>query len=122
MKGASVNTLTSVSLSSWLTVHAFSEVMKTQTADPPTAASVLAAFKAAKDIPMNGIIKPWTPTAYAVGREPELDLRQRLEPVDVQHQVRRDEHLDDADRRVQHLRRSARHHLDDRRLSTIERR
>ncbi|MGZ4728638.1 MAG: ABC transporter substrate-binding protein [Acidimicrobiales bacterium] len=64
MKGASVNTLTSVSLASWLTVHAFSEVMKTQTTDPPTAASVLAAFKAAKDIPMNDIIKPWTPSAY----------------------------------------------------------
>jgi len=64
MKGASVNTLTSQSLSSWLSVHAFAEVMKTQNLDAPTAATVLAAFKAAKDIPMNGIIKPWTPTAY----------------------------------------------------------
>ena len=25
---------------------------------------MLAAFKAAKDIDMNGIIKPWTPSAY----------------------------------------------------------
>ena len=63
MKGASVNTLTSVSLGSWLTVHAFAQVMKAQP-ENPTAASVLAAFKAAKDIPMNGIIKPWTPSAY----------------------------------------------------------
>jgi hypothetical protein len=38
--------------------------MKTQTADPPTAASVLAAFKAAKNIPMNDIVKPWTPADY----------------------------------------------------------
>jgi ABC-type branched-subunit amino acid transport system substrate-binding protein len=64
MKGASVNSLTSVSLTSWLSVHAFSEVMKSQTTDPPTAATVLAAFQAAKKIPMNDIIKPWTPTAY----------------------------------------------------------
>jgi branched-chain amino acid transport system substrate-binding protein len=64
MKGATVNTLTSVSLSSWLTVHAFAEVMKTQTTDPPTAATVLAAFQAAKNIPMNDIIKPWTPADY----------------------------------------------------------
>jgi len=63
MNGASVNTLTSVSLTSWLSVHAFSEVMKSQTAEP-TAATVLAAFRAAKNIPMNDIIKPWTPAAY----------------------------------------------------------
>jgi branched-chain amino acid transport system substrate-binding protein len=58
-KGATVNTMTSTSLSSWLAVHAFYEVMKSQST--PTVASVLAAFKAAKDIPMNGIINPWTP-------------------------------------------------------------
>lgn len=63
MKGASVNTLSSVSLASWLAVHAFAEVMKSQP-ENPTAASVLAAFKAAKNIPMNDIIKPWTPTDY----------------------------------------------------------
>ena len=39
------------------------DVMKAQTGEA-TAASVLAAFKAAKDIPMNDIIKPWTPSAY----------------------------------------------------------
>jgi len=62
-KGASINTLTATSVQSWLAVHAFSEVMKSQTGTP-TAASVLAAFQAAKNIPMNGIVKPWTPTAY----------------------------------------------------------
>jgi hypothetical protein len=30
----------------------------------PTSASVLEAFRAAKDIPMEGIIRPWTPAAY----------------------------------------------------------
>jgi ABC-type branched-subunit amino acid transport system substrate-binding protein len=61
MNGATVNTLTSTSLSSWLAVHAFDQVMKAQPGTP-TAASVLAAFKAAKDIPMNGIIQPWSPS------------------------------------------------------------
>jgi len=60
MKGFSVNTNTSITLSSWLAVHAFYEVMKAQTGTP-TAASVLAAFKAATNIPMNGIIRPWSP-------------------------------------------------------------
>ena len=50
-------------LLSWMAVHAFSEVMKNQTGTP-TSASVLAAFKAARDIPMNDIIPPWTPTDY----------------------------------------------------------
>ena len=59
-KGVTLDTMTSVSLSSWLAVHAFYEVMKSHKGTP-TAASVLAAFKAAKNIPMNGIIKPWTP-------------------------------------------------------------
>ena len=63
MKGATVNNITAISLSSWLAVHAFSEVMKSQPGTP-TAASVLAAFKAAKDIPMNGIINPWSPGVY----------------------------------------------------------
>jgi len=62
MQGATVDTMTSTSLSSWLAVHAFDEVMKSQPGTV-TAASVLAAFKAAKDIPMNGIISPWTPSA-----------------------------------------------------------
>jgi ABC-type branched-subunit amino acid transport system substrate-binding protein len=62
-KGANVNTLTATSVQGWLAVHAFYEVMKSQTGSP-TAASVLAAFEAAKNIPMNGIIKPWTPTDY----------------------------------------------------------
>jgi ABC-type branched-subunit amino acid transport system substrate-binding protein len=62
MPGANINNMTSTSLSSWLAVHAFDEVMKSQPGTP-TAASVLAAFKAAKDIPMNGIIKPWSPGA-----------------------------------------------------------
>jgi hypothetical protein len=63
MKGFSVKNNTTIALSSWLAVHAFSEIMKNQSGTP-TAASVLAAIKAAKDIPMNGIIKPWTPTDY----------------------------------------------------------
>jgi len=63
MKNATVDNLTAQSLMSWLTVHAFYEVMKAQPGTP-TAASVLAAFKAAKDIPMNGLINPWTPTDY----------------------------------------------------------
>ena len=63
MKGASADTMTTISVAEWLAVHAFSEVMKAQTGTP-TPASVLAAFQAAKDIPMNGIIKPWTPTDY----------------------------------------------------------
>jgi len=63
MSGVTVNTITTVALSSWLAVHSFYEVMKSQSG-VPTAASVLAAYKAAKDIPMNGIIKPWTPTDY----------------------------------------------------------
>jgi len=60
MQGATVSNMTSTSLSSWLAVHAFYEVMKSQPGTP-TPASVLAAFTAAKDIPMNGIIKPWSP-------------------------------------------------------------
>jgi len=63
MKGFTVNTAETVTLYPWLAVHAFFEVMKSQTGTP-TAASVLAAFTAAKDIPMNGIIKPWSPGAY----------------------------------------------------------
>jgi ABC-type branched-subunit amino acid transport system substrate-binding protein len=63
MRGQTVKTISTVSLMSWLTVHAFSEVMKAQPGTP-TATSTLAAFKAAKDIPMNGLIKPWTPTDY----------------------------------------------------------
>jgi ABC-type branched-subunit amino acid transport system substrate-binding protein len=63
MKGASVDTLTSVSLTSWLAVHAFAQVMASH-GDDPTAATVLGAFRAAKDIPMNDIIKPWTPSDY----------------------------------------------------------
>ncbi len=62
MPGSTINSMTSTSLSSWLAVHAFDEVMKSQPGTP-TAASVLAAFKAAKDIPMNGIIRPWSPGA-----------------------------------------------------------
>jgi branched-chain amino acid transport system substrate-binding protein len=62
-KGSTVNTMTSVSLGSWLTVHAFSEILKGQ-AGAVTAASVLADIRAAKDLPMNGIIKPWTPGDY----------------------------------------------------------
>ena len=63
MKGASVNNMIPQELQSWLAVHAFYEVMKNQTGSP-TAASVLAAFRAAKDVPMNGLINPWTPTDY----------------------------------------------------------
>jgi ABC-type branched-subunit amino acid transport system substrate-binding protein len=62
MQGATVDNMTSTSLGSWLAVHAFDEVMKSQTGTV-TAASVLAAFNAAKDIPMNGIVSPWTPSA-----------------------------------------------------------
>ncbi len=62
MPGATIDNMTSTSLSSWLAVHAFDEVMKSQPGTP-TAASVLAAFKAAKDIPMNGIVRPWSPGA-----------------------------------------------------------
>ena len=64
VKGATVNNLTALSLSGWLSVHALSEVLKSETGTP-TAASLLAALKAAKNIPMNGILKPWTPTNYA---------------------------------------------------------
>jgi len=63
MKNANVNNLTAQSLTSWLAVHAFYEVMKARPGTP-TAASVLAAFKEAKDVPMNGLISPWTPTDY----------------------------------------------------------
>jgi ABC-type branched-subunit amino acid transport system substrate-binding protein len=63
MKGANVNNMTAVALVEWLVVHAFSQVMENQSG-AVTPASVLAAFTAAKDIPMNGIIKPWTPTDY----------------------------------------------------------
>jgi branched-chain amino acid transport system substrate-binding protein len=63
MKNFSVQTATSTSLSSWLAVHAFYEVMKGQPG-VPTTASVLAAFKAATNIPMNGIISPWSPGVY----------------------------------------------------------
>lgn len=62
-RGANVDTIIPQELQSWLAVHAFYEVMKTQTGTP-TAASVVAAFRAAKDIPMAGIIKPWTPADY----------------------------------------------------------
>jgi len=51
------------SVQGWLTVHSFYEVIKSQTGTP-AAASVLAAFGAATNIPMNGIVKPWTPTDY----------------------------------------------------------
>ena len=61
--GANVNNLTATSIQGWLTVHSFYEVMKSQTGTP-TAASVLAAFQTAKNIPMNGIVKAWTPTDY----------------------------------------------------------
>jgi hypothetical protein len=63
MPGATIDNMTSTSLGSWLAVHAFDEVMKSQSGTP-TAASVLAAFKSAKDIPMNGIINPWSPGTY----------------------------------------------------------
>jgi ABC-type branched-subunit amino acid transport system substrate-binding protein len=63
MKGFNLQTSTSIVLSPWMAVHAFAEIMKGQTGTA-TAASVLTAVKAAKDIQMNGIIKPWTPTAY----------------------------------------------------------
>jgi len=63
MQGASVNTIIPQELQSWLAVHAFSEVLKAQTGTS-TAASVLAAFRMAKNIPMNGLIRPWTPTDY----------------------------------------------------------
>ena len=63
MKNFSVQSATSTSLSSWLAVHAFAEVMKAQSG-VPTAATVLAAFKAATNIPMNGIISPWSPGVY----------------------------------------------------------
>ena len=62
-KGVTVNNLGTLELQSWLAVHAFYEVVKAQTGTP-TAASILAAFTAAKDIPMNGIIKPWSPGVY----------------------------------------------------------
>ena len=63
MQGATVNNMTATSLGSWLAVHAFDEVVKPQSGTP-SAASVLAGFKAAKDIPMNGIISPWSPGVY----------------------------------------------------------
>jgi len=63
MQGANVSNIIPQELQSWLAVHAFSEVLKDQTGTA-TAASVLAAFRTAKDIPMNGIIRPWTPTDY----------------------------------------------------------
>ncbi len=63
MKGASVDNIIPQELQSWLAVHAFYEVMKAQSGST-TAASVLAAFRSAKDIPMNGLINPWTPTDY----------------------------------------------------------
>ena len=63
MPGATVDNMTSTSLGSWLAVHAFDEVMKSQ-GGTPTAASVVAAFKSAKNIPMNGIINPWSPGTY----------------------------------------------------------
>jgi ABC-type branched-subunit amino acid transport system substrate-binding protein len=63
MKGFSVNTNTPIALAPWMAVHAFDVVMKTQ-AGTPTSASVLAAFKAATNIPMNGLIKPWSPGVY----------------------------------------------------------
>ncbi len=59
-KGFTVNSSTSMSVQSWLAVHAFYEVMKAQTGTP-TAASVMAAFQAAKNVPMAGLIKPWSP-------------------------------------------------------------
>ena len=63
VKGATVDNMTAISLSSWLAVHAFYEVMKSQHGTP-TAASVVKAFKAAKDLSMNGIIPPWSPGVY----------------------------------------------------------
>ncbi len=63
MPGSTIDNMTSTSLGSWLAVHAFDEVMKSQSGTP-TAASVLAAFKSAKNIPMNGIISPWSPGTY----------------------------------------------------------
>jgi ABC-type branched-subunit amino acid transport system substrate-binding protein len=63
MKNFSVLSATASSLQSWLAVHAFTQVMKAQ-AGVPTAATVLAAFKAATNIPMNGIISPWSPGVY----------------------------------------------------------
>lgn len=46
---------------SWLAVQAFDKVMKGTDTKNVTKDSVLAAFTAAKDVDLNGVVKPWTP-------------------------------------------------------------
>jgi hypothetical protein len=64
MKGFSVQGTISQVVQPWLAVRAFSEIVGAQKTGAITTASVLADTQAAKDLNMDGIIKPWTPTAY----------------------------------------------------------
>lgn len=61
------DTLQSSSLRSWLAVYAFVTVMSATDVDNITRESVTAAFNAATDIDMLGIMNPWTPNQVSPG-------------------------------------------------------
>jgi ABC-type branched-subunit amino acid transport system substrate-binding protein len=60
----SVDSASATQILPWLAVHSFYEVLKGRTTSPVTPATVTAAYRDAKDIQMNGLIKPWTPSDY----------------------------------------------------------
>ncbi len=113
MKGASVNTLTSRFAGELADGARVRRGHEDPVGRPDDAATVLAAFKAAKDIPMNGIIKPWTPSAYVSAGSFSSIFANVSNPWMYSITYDGSEHLDEPDGCVQHLRRPARH--DDRR-------
>jgi ABC-type branched-subunit amino acid transport system substrate-binding protein len=58
-------------LSAWASVHAFAEIAKSITG-PIDAASVTAAVKATKDLPVMDLMPPWTPTNKASAMLPSI--------------------------------------------------
>jgi ABC-type branched-subunit amino acid transport system substrate-binding protein len=58
-------------LSAWVAVHAFADIAKSITG-PIDAASVTAAVKATKDLPVMDLMPPWTPTNKASAMLPSI--------------------------------------------------
>ncbi len=65
--GADAGDIASSEIRSWLAVYAFVTVMGAGDVDNITRESVTAAFNAAKDIDMLGLMKPWTPNQASPG-------------------------------------------------------
>jgi branched-chain amino acid transport system substrate-binding protein len=58
-------------LNAWVAVHVFADIAKSITG-PINAASVTAAVKATKDLPVMGLMPPWTPTNHASAMLPSI--------------------------------------------------